>query len=300
MEYHKPVLLKESVDGLNIQPGGTYIDLTFGGGGHSREILSRLGKGRLIAFDQDSDAKDEAGKIADDRFTFIRSNFRFFRNFLRYLSIGMVDGILADLGISSHHIDDPDRGFSFKKSDKIDMRMNRDASVSALEILNSYSAEDLRRILADYGEITNPGRVADAIVNARKSVPITGVPAFLEIISSFVPARQENKFLAKIFQALRIEVNSEIDALRQMLLQVLLSLKKEGRLVVISYHSLEDRMVKNFMRTGKPEGDLEKDFYGNPLVPFKVVTRKAIVADENEIRNNKRARSARLRVAERN
>ncbi len=299
MGYHKPVLLQESIDALNIRPEGIYVDLTFGGGGHSREILSRLDKGCLIAFDQDEDAAAEAGKIDEEGFIFVRSNFRFFRNFLRYYNINMADGILADLGLSSHHIDDPSRGFSYRSSKDLDMRMNRDAPVTALEILNSYSAEELKKILRVYGEIDNAGRVVNAISSARDNEPFKDVPGFLEAISACIPARQENKYLAKIFQALRIEVNKELDALRQMLMQVLLCLKKDGRLVVISYHSLEDRMVKNFMRTGKTEGVMEKDFFGNPLVPFEMVTRKAIVADKQEIKINSRARSARLRVAKR-
>lgn len=300
MVYHKPVLLKESVDGLSIHSGGTYVDLTFGGGGHSREILSRLDNGRLIAFDQDADAELEAMKIKDNRFTFVRSNFRFFRNFLRYHGIEKVDGILADLGLSSHHIDDPGRGFSFRKSGNLDMRMNKDASVTAVEILNSYSIEDIRKILRVYGEVGNAGRIARAIVNAREKEHFRGVDDFIESISAYIPARQENKYLAKIFQALRIEVNNELDVLKHMLLQVLISLHKEGRLVVISYHSLEDRIVKNFIRTGKSEGELDKDFFGNPLVPFEPLTRKAIVAGEEEVKNNTRARSARLRIAKRN
>jgi 16S rRNA (cytosine1402-N4)-methyltransferase len=299
MVYHRPVLLKQSIDGLNIRPGGTYVDLTFGGGGHSRAILSLLGKGRLIAFDQDSDAAAEAAKIEDSRFIFVRSNFRFFRNFLRYYKIDMVDGILADLGLSSHHIDDPERGFSFRASEILDMRMNRDAPVAAIDVLNTYNVEDLKKILRNYGEINNAGKVAEAIASARERKPFDDVAGFMEAISKCIPARHENKYLAKIFQALRIEVNKELEVLKQMLLQVLLSLDKEGRLVVISYHSLEDRIVKNFMRTGKPEGGLEKDFYGNPMVPFKQVTRKVIVADEEEIRSNNRSRSARLRVAKR-
>jgi 16S rRNA (cytosine1402-N4)-methyltransferase len=299
MVYHRPVLLEESIDGLNIRQNGTYVDLTFGGGGHSRQILAGLDKGRLIAFDQDADAEAEALKISDGRFMFIRSNFRFFRNFLRYYKIDMVDGILADLGLSSHHIDEPDRGFSFRSGGSLDMRMNRDAPVTALDIINNYSFEDFRRILRLYGEVNNAGRVASLIINARENVPFSDIAGFIEAISDCVPARQESKYLAKIFQALRIEVNKELEVLKQMLLQVLLSLKKEGRLVVISYHSLEDRIVKNFMRTGKPEGGLEKDFFGNPLVPFELVTRKAIAPGEAETAGNKRARSARLRIAKR-
>ncbi|TVR73590.1 MAG: 16S rRNA (cytosine(1402)-N(4))-methyltransferase RsmH [Marinilabiliales bacterium] len=300
MVYHKPVLLKESVDGLNIRQGGTYVDLTFGGGGHSREILSRLGKGRLISFDQDADAEEASRKITDSRFMFVRSNFRFFSNFLRYYKINMVDGILADLGVSSHHLDDPERGFSFRSGNRPDMRMNRDARVTAADILNEYNQDEIERILRDYGEVPGADRVARAIVQNREDNKYSDMESLIGVVSGFAPQRQESKYLARIFQALRIEVNNELEVLRQMLLQVLLSLNSGGRLVVISYHSLEDRMVKNFMRTGKPEGSLDKDFFGNPLVPFRLVTRKVIVAGDAEIRSNSRARSARLRIAERN
>jgi 16S rRNA (cytosine1402-N4)-methyltransferase len=300
MGYHKPVLLNESIDGLNIRPDGVYVDLTFGGGGHSRGILPGLGDGRLFAFDQDADAAAEAEKITDARFVFTRSNFRFFRNFLRYYNINLVDGILADLGVSSHHIDDPGRGFSFNAPGRPDMRMNTDSSVTALEILNSYSVEKLTGIFRVYGEISNAGKVARTIAVARETRALSDIPGFIDAIASCLPSRHENKYLARIFQALRIEVNNELAVLRQMLTQVPQTLKEGGRLVVISYHSLEDRIVKNFMRTGKPEGDLEKDFYGNPLAPLKPVTRKPIVPGTEEIKDNKRARSARLRVAQRN
>lgn len=299
MAYHKPVLLNESIDGLNIRNDGTYVDLTFGGGGHSKEILSKLDRGRLIAFDQDADAESEARKIADNRFTFIKSNFRFFRNFLRYFKIDMVDGIIADLGVSSHHIDDPERGFSFRAAARPDMRMNRDSSFTALDIINKYSFDELRKIMQQYGEVHNSGKVASAIVKARENYLFNGMNEFIGALSECIPVRQESKYLAKIFQALRIEVNNEIEVLRDMLLQVLHSLGKDGRLVVISYHSLEDRIVKNFMRTGKPEGSLDKDFYGNPLVPFEIISKKVIVAGESEVKSNKRARSARLRIAKR-
>lgn len=300
MVYHKPVLLEESINGLDINPDGIYIDLTFGGGGHSREILSHLKGGRLIAFDQDADAEAEAGKITDSRFMFIRSNFRFFRNFLRYHKIDKVDGILADLGISSHHIDSAGRGFSFRNEGSPDMRMNRESSVTALDVLNKYSIADLRNMFRTYGEVNNAGKLANVIAGAREKEPITAISGLLEVITDCVPARQESKYLARVFQALRIEVNNELEVLKQMLLQVLLSLNKNGRLVVISYHSLEDRIVKNFMRTGKPEGSMDKDFFGNPLVPFELVTRKVIMAGEKEVMANKRARSARLRIAKRN
>jgi 16S rRNA (cytosine1402-N4)-methyltransferase len=300
MGYHKPVLLKESIDGLNIRHDGTYVDLTFGGGGHSREILSRLKSGRLIAFDQDSDAEAEALKISDNRFTFVRSNFRFFRNFLRYHKIDLVNGILADLGLSSHHIDEPARGFSFRSDGSLDMRMNKDGKVTAIDILNTYSTDELIKMFRTLGEVNNAGKVSFAISDAREKRPFSDIPGFLEAISSCIPPRQESKYLAKIFQALRIEVNNELEALREMLMQVVQCLDTDGRLVVISYHSLEDRIVKNFMRTGKPEGVLEKDFYGNPMVPFELVTRKVIIPGETELVENKRARSARLRIARRN
>ena len=234
MDYHKPVLLKESIDGLNIHQDGTYVDLTFGGGGHSREILSRLDKGRLIAFDQDADAEAESKQISDSRFTFIRSNFRFFRNFLRYLKIDQVDGIIADLGISSHHIDDPERGFTFRGAAGPDMRMNRDSTVTALDIINKYSFDDLRKIMRQYGEVHNAGKVAASIIKARENQDFKDTKELLEAISSCVPPRQESKYLARVFQALRIEVNNEIEILKQMLLQVLFSLEKGGRLVIIS------------------------------------------------------------------
>jgi 16S rRNA (cytosine1402-N4)-methyltransferase len=299
MVYHKPVLLKESVDGLDIREGGNYVDLTFGGGGHSKEILRRMKGGRLIAFDQDADAEARAAEIDDDRFLFIRSNFRFFRNFLRYYDIGPVDGIIADLGLSSHHIDAPHRGFSFKSGDRLDMRMNRSSSVTALDVLNNYSVEDLQKIFRSYGEVDNAGKISRLIADSRAERQFSDIGGFVDTISRCIPARHEEKYLAKIFQALRIEVNNEIEVLKHMLVQVLFSLKKDGRLVVISYHSLEDRIVKNFMRTGKPEGGLEKDFFGNPLVPFELITRKVIRPGEQETNENKRSRSARLRIAKR-
>ncbi len=300
MGYHTPVLLKESVEGLNIRHDGTYVDLTFGGGGHSREILSQLDGGRLIAFDQDTDAETEALNITDRQFMFIRSNFRFFRNFLRYYKIDMVDGILADLGLSSHHIDTPERGFSFMSAVRPDMRMNPDSPLTALDILNSYSIESLKNVFRIFGEVHNAGKLARTIINAREKQPFDDMAGLLRSISGCIPSRQESRYLAKVFQALRIEVNNELEVLKHMLLQVLLSLKKDGRLVIISYHSLEDRIVKNFMRTGKPEGSIEKDFFGNPLVPFELVTKKVVMPEEEEIKTNKRARSARLRIARRN
>jgi 16S rRNA (cytosine1402-N4)-methyltransferase len=294
--YHIPVLLNESIDALNINPTGIYVDVTFGGGGHSREILKRLTDGKLIAFDRDSDA--ETNKINDDRFIFVRNNFRFLHNFLRYNKINEVDGILADLGVSSHHFDDAARGFSFRHNAEIDMRMNRNSDFSAATLLNEYEESDLRRIFHDYGELTNANQLAKTVVEKRSKMPIKTVDDFLNTIKSVAPKKDENKFLAKVFQSLRIEVNKETDALEQMLVHSLKSLKIRGRLVVISYHSLEDRMVKNFMRSGNTDGKIKKDFYGNTDCPFKLITRKAIIPNDNEIEKNSRARSAKLRIAE--
>ncbi|MDR2651772.1 MAG: 16S rRNA (cytosine(1402)-N(4))-methyltransferase RsmH [Prevotellaceae bacterium] len=294
--YHIPVLLNESIDALNINPAGIYVDVTFGGGGHSREILKRLTTGKLVAFDRDSDA--EANKINDERFIFVRNNFRFLHNFLRYNKIDEVDGILADLGVSSHHFDDASRGFSFRYNTEIDMRMNKNSDFSALKLLNEYDESELRRIFHDYGELTNANQLARIIVEKRDETQIKTVNDFLSAIKPVTPKKDENKFLAKVFQSLRIEVNQEIDALEQMLVHSLKSLKNKGRLVVITYHSLEDRLVKNFMRSGNTDGKIEKDFYGNIDCPFKLITRKAIVPSDLEMGKNSRARSAKLRVAE--
>ncbi|MDR3227073.1 MAG: 16S rRNA (cytosine(1402)-N(4))-methyltransferase RsmH [Prevotellaceae bacterium] len=294
--YHIPVLLTESVDALNINPAGIYVDVTFGGGGHSREILNKLTTGKLVAFDRDSDA--EANKINDDRFIFVRNNFKFLHNFLRYNEIAEVDGILADFGVSSHHFDDASRGFSFRYNAEIDMRMNKNSDFSAAKLLNEYSESELKRVFRDYGEIDNAGLLAKIIVEKRNEKQIKTVDDFLEIIKPRTPKKDENKFFAKVFQALRIEVNQEIDAIEQMLVHSLKSLKNNGRLVVITYHSLEDRLVKNFMRSGNIDGKIEKDFYGNVNCPFKLITRKAVVPSDSEIEENSRARSAKLRVAE--
>lgn len=295
--YHIPALLKESIDGLNIKPDGIYVDVTFGGGGHSREILSRLGdNGRLIAFDQDIDAYDNV--IDDPRFTFVRSNFRFLRNFLRYHNVDSVDGILADLGVSFHHFDKVERGFSFRSEADLDMRMNTKAIISASTILNEYPEERLADIFYLYGELRNSRRIATAVVSARKSKTIETTFDFMEIIKPFSSRDKENKILAQAFQALRIEVNDELKALEEMLQQGRDALKPEGRFIIISYHSLEDRMVKNFFRTGNFEGQLQKDFYGNVLTPFKVINKKVIVPTEDEQLNNARSRSAKLRIVE--
>ncbi len=297
MVYHTPALLNESVDGLNIRPDGVYVDVTFGGGGHSREILKRLGKrGRLIAFDQDRDAVKNAPD--DPRFIFVRSNFRFLRNFLRYYNVDAVDGLLADLGVSFHHFDDPGRGFSFRFEGALDMRMNRDAGMTAADILNEYPEERLSDLLYRYGELRNARGIAKAVVLFRQDREINTTDDLLSILEPFTRRDREKKVLAQAFQALRIEVNGEMNALTEMLEQALLSLKPGGRLSVISYHSLEDRLVKNFFRTGNFEGELVKDFYGNVETPFTLINRKVIVSSEEEQRSNPRSRSAKLRVAE--
>ncbi len=296
-DYHIPALLEETIDGLNIQPDGVYVDTTFGGGGHSREILARLGeKGRLFGFDQDEQAYDNV--LNDDRFTFVRSNFRYLKNFLRYYEIEKVDGILGDLGVSSHHFDDEDRGFSFRYDSQLDMRMNRRAKQTAADILNNYDEEQLSRIFYLYGELRTSRKIASSIVFARQKQPITTVNEFLEIMDRFTQRDKEKKVLAQAFQALRIEVNKELDALSEMLQQSVGHLSIGGRLCIISYHSLEDRMVKNFFRSGNLEGKIEKDFYGNPITDLKVITRKVIIPTEEEQRRNPRSRSAKLRVAE--
>lgn len=297
MEYHVPVLLHESVEGLNINPDGTYLDMTFGGGGHSREIIKHLSvKGRLIAFDQDKEAF--ANTIDDSRFKLIHSNFRFFRNFLRYYKIEHVDGILADLGVSSKHFDSPERGFSFRFEGPLDMRMNRDASLSALQVVNNYDERLLTSVLSLYGELPNARKIAKTIVSQRESQLIDTVEGLAEVVSPLFPPQVKNKMLAKVFQAIRIEVNSEMEALKQMLLQTEKTLQSGGRLVAISYHSLEDRLVKNFIRAGNFKGDKETDFYGNVIGPFNQINRRVIVPTDKEIEENPRARSAKLRIAE--
>ena len=295
--YHVPALLNESIEGLRVLSSGIYVDVTFGGGGHSREILNRLGEnGRLLGFDQDEDAV--ANIIPDNRFTFVRSNFRYLKNFLRYHDIDQVDGVIADLGVSSHHFDDSFRGFSFRFSGELDMRMNRGASLNAADILNEYQVEKLADVFYKWGELKNARRIASSVVEYRSKKKIEKTDDFLEIISPFTRRDKEKKILAQAFQALRIEVNGEMDALTEMLMQALDVLKPGGRLSVISYHSLEDRLVKNFFRTGNFEGNLEKDFFGNPLTPFETINRKVIVPSEEEQNNNPRSRSAKLRVAE--
>lgn len=296
MAYHNPVLLQSSVDYLVTNPDGTYVDVTYGGGGHSREILSRLGSGRLIAFDQDSDA--QANLVEDERFTFVPSNFKNLSRFLKYHQAYPVDGILADLGVSSHQFDTPERGFSYREDGVLDMRMNVNAGKSAQDIVNQYDEQALSQIFYRYGELSDGRTLARRIVKAREERPIRTTQELVEALKLSLPRGRENKSLSRIFQALRIEVNQEMEALEAFLTQTVEALKIGGRLVVISYHSLEDRMVKNFMRAGNFSGEVEKDFYGNPQTPFKLITRKALVPDDEEINLNPRARSAKLRVAE--
>ena len=294
MAYHVPVLLHESIEGLEIKPNGTYVDLTFGGGGHSTEILKHLKKGRLFAFDQDEEAL--ANAIDDKRFILIRSNFRFFRNFLRYHGIKEVDGILADLGVSSHHFDSPERGFSFRFEGPLDMRMNQKQRLSAKQVVNSYSTEDITNVLTQYGELQGARRLANTICKAREEKSIETVEQLADLLKPMFPSATQNKMLAQVFQAIRIEVNQEMEVLKQMLTNSTKALKKDGRLVVIAYHSLEDRLVKNYFKSGNFEGDLDKDFYGNVTSPYEQINRKVIVPSEEENKINSRARSAKLRI----
>ncbi|MEN5087559.1 16S rRNA (cytosine(1402)-N(4))-methyltransferase RsmH [Sphingobacterium faecium] len=295
--YHVPVMLKECMDALAIKPNGIYVDVTFGGGGHSREILKYLGpEGRLFAFDQDPDALNNV--IDDSRFTLIHQNFRFLKNNLRLNGVKQVDGILADLGVSSHQFDAADRGFSIRFDADLDMRMDQISDVDARKVLSTYSEEELHRIFGMYGEIVNAKTLAKTIVTARLTAPINTVAELKEVIKKMVPRGKEHKYHAQVFQALRIEVNKELEALQEFLLQTVDVLKAEGRLVVMSYHSLEDRLVKNFLAKGKFRGDVEKDFFGNEIKPFHVISRKAITADDQELVDNNRSRSAKLRIAE--
>ncbi len=295
-EYHNPVLLKETVDGLAIKPDGVYVDVTFGGGGHSKEILDRLGEGgRLYAFDQDQDALDN--NIEDDRFVLINENFRFIKRFLRFQGIRKVDGILGDFGVSSHQFDVAERGFSTRFEADLDMRMNQNKELSAYNVVNEYDENDLRAVFLQYGELRNAPKLARAIVGARKESPIKTSVELKEVLKSFLPKHREHKILAQIYQAIRIEVNQEIEVLKEFLLQTTELLNSGGRISLISYHSLEDRLVKRFIRNGMFEGEPEKDLYGNVSVPFKKVG-GLIVPTEDEIKENNRARSAKLRIAE--
>lgn len=296
MEYHNPVLLKESVDGLDIKPDGIYVDVTFGGGGHSREILSRLGpQGKLFAFDQDQDAL--ANAIDDERFVLINENFRFLKRFLRFYGAKNVDGILGDLGVSSHQFDVPERGFSTRFDADLDMRMNQKSDLNAYKVVNEYDDANLKRVFYDYGELKNAPALARTIVEAREIHPIKTTDELKEVLAKFLPEKVRNKVLAQIYQAIRIEVNQEMDVLKEFLEQSLEILKPEGRLSVISYHSLEDRLVKRFIKNGMFEGEPEKDFFGNFSVPFKSIG-KLIIPNAAEIKMNNRARSAKLRIAE--
>lgn len=295
--YHVPVLLDESINGLNLHPDGVYIDVTFGGGGHSREILRRLPQGsRLFSFDQDADA--EHNIVDDDRFTFVRSNFRYLKNWMRYYGEEGIDGLLADLGVSSHHFDDESRGFSFRFDSPLDMRMNKRAGKTAADIVNEYEEEALADIFYLYGELRNARRIAAAIVKARSSQKIETTTDFIHVVEPFFKREREKKDMAKLFQALRIEVNHEMDALKEMLKAAIEILKPGGRLSVITYHSLEDRIVKNVMKAGNPEGKVVQDFYGRIESPFRLINNKVIIPDQEEQERNPRSRSAKLRIAE--
>jgi len=296
MVYHIPALLKESIDGLNIQPDGVYVDVTFGGGGHSMEILKRLKNGKLIAFDQDDDARIYIPP--DNRLLFLDQNFRFLKNNLLFNNIKSIDGLIADLGVSFHQFDEPERGFTFRQDAPLDMRMNKNGAVTAANLLMTKDEASLADIFYSYGELSNSRRIAKEIVAARSTKSIATVNDIIDAIGKLAPFRQEHKFYAKVFQALRIAVNHEIDYLEEMLEQALSVLKSGGRLVVISYHSLEDRVVKNFMKTGNFKGEETKDFYGNLETPFRIINRKGTTPDDEEIAINNRARSARLRIAE--
>jgi len=296
MEYHNPVLLHASVDGLNIKPDGIYVDVTFGGGGHSREILNRLGpKGKLFAFDQDEDAL--ANSITDERFVLINENFRYIKRFLRFHGIQKVDGILADLGVSSHQFDVAERGFSTRFDAELDMRMSQKNDLNAFRVVNEYDAENLKRVFLDYGELKNAPAIARVIIEARENKPIKNTEQLKLVLSRFLPAHKSHKILAQMYQAIRIEVNQEMEVLKEFLEQSLEVLNTGGRLSVISYHSLEDRLVKRYIKNGMFEGEPERDFFGNYSVPFKTIG-KLIVPDSNEIKINNRARSAKLRIAE--
>jgi len=296
--YHNPVLLNESIEGLNINPEGVYVDVTFGGGGHSRAILERLQGGHLYAFDQDADAAKNA--FADERFTFIPQNFRYMKNFVQLYAGTKVDGIIADLGVSSYQFDTPEKGFSTRFEGRLDMRMNQNSAVDAANIVNTYDVPSLAKIFSVYGELRNALAIARDIEMARDVRPLDTTTDLKNAVVSHLPKGSENKVLAQIFQALRIEVNNEMEVLEALLRQCADVLRPGGRLVVLSYHSLEDRLVKNFMKSGNAKGEIEKDFFGNMLTPYILITRKPVVPSDDEIARNSRARSAKLRVAERN
>ena len=296
--YHVPVLLNESIDGLALKPGGIYVDVTFGGGGHSREILSRLtGGARLFSFDQDADAENNIPADAEG-FTFVRSNFRYLKNWMRYYGIDHIDGLLADLGVSSHHFDDAERGFSFRFDAPLDMRMNKRAGMTAADILNTYDEEQLADVFYIYGELKNSRRIAAAVAKARTTKKIATTNDFMDIAAPLFKREREKKDMTKLFQALRIEVNHEMDALKEMLLAATELLAPDGRLSVITYHSLEDRIVKNIMKTGNAAGKVEQDFFGRIQTPFRLVNNKVITPSDEELEKNPRSRSAKLRIAE--
>jgi len=298
-EYHVPVMLKECIEGLAIKKNGIYVDVTFGGGGHSEEILKQLGEGgMLLAFDQDKEAKLNADKIEQRSFTFIEANFKYLKRYLKLHGINKVDGILADLGISSHQIDQPERGFSTRSEADLDMRMDQNASISAKNVVNTYDEQALHKMLGIYGEVKSAKTLAAAIVSERFDKPFETTADLIELLDKHAPRHREYKYYAQVFQAIRIEVNDEMGALKDFLMQSAEVLKPGGRLVVESYHSLEDRMVKNFIKTGKLIGEVEKDFFGNPIKPLNAITRKPITASEEELKINNRARSAKLRIAE--
>lgn len=295
--YHIPVLLHESIEGMHIHPKGIYVDVTFGGGGHSKEILRQMdSESRLFSFDQDPDA--EKNIVDDKRFTFVRSNFRYLHNFLRYYGVEKADAILADLGVSSHHFDDSERGFSFRFDGKLDMRMNKRAGITAADIVNTYEEERLANVFYLYGELKNSRKLASVLVKARATKPVETIGEFIDLIKPLYGKEREKKELAKVFQALRIEVNQEMEALKEMLYAATEALKPGGRLVVITYHSLEDRMVKNIMKTGNVEGKAVQDFFGNVQTPFRLINNKVITPCDEEVERNPRSRSAKLRIAE--
>jgi len=296
MEYHNPVLLNECIEGLNIKPTGIYVDVTFGGGGHSKLILKNLKGGKLFAFDQDENAHKNT--LSEDGFKLINANFRHLKNFLRMEGVRKIDGLLADLGVSSHQFDVAERGFSIRFNGELDMRMNTNSSFSAKEVVNEYAQQDLANVLYKYGELRNSRAIARAIVESSKREAIITTNQLIDVVGHMVPKKNRNQFLARIFQAIRIEVNDEMKALEEMLLDAVDMLNEGGRLVVLSYHSLEDRMVKNLMKKGKFEGELEKDFFGNSIKDLTEITRKVIVASKQQIEENTRARSAKLRIAE--
>jgi 16S rRNA (cytosine1402-N4)-methyltransferase len=298
MGYHNPVLLNECIEGLNIKPTGTYVDVTFGGGGHSKLILKNLKGGKLFSFDQDESAHKNS--LEGDSFKLINANFRYLKNFLRMEGIRKIDGLLADLGVSSHQFDVPERGFSIRFNGDLDMRMNTNSDFSARNVINEYEQQDLANVLYKYGELRNSRAIAREIVNARETNEIITTNQLIDVVARMVSEKKKNQFLARIFQAIRIEVNDEINALKEMLLDAVDMLNQGGRLVVLSYHSLEDRIVKNLIKKGNIEGRLEKDFFGNPIKNLKEITRKVIIATEEEIVENTRSRSAKLRIAEKN